>query len=620
MLIHSATGGVGLAALQVARRRGAEVLATAGTPEKRELLRSLGVEHVMDSRSLRFADEVMDATAGRGVDVVLNSLTGEALTRSLGLLAPNGRFVEIGKQDIYQDNHLGLGLLRHNRFFFALDLERSFAEQRELIAELLAEIVRGFEGGEFDALPVTIFGYAQAPDAFAHMAQARHIGKVVLRPEGTETVAVPPGRRAIRSDATYLITGGLGALGLETAKYLVAQGARQLMLLGRSVPSAAAQRVIEDLAARGATVETRAVDVADPGDLAAVLKEIDASMPPPAGVVHAAGVLDDGLLIHLDRERFRTVTAAKAAGAWHLHRLTADRDLDFFVLFSSAAALLGSPGQGNYAAANAFLDSLAQYRHARGLPALSIDWGPWSDIGLAARPDRGGALAGQGLLSISPRDGIDALDRLLGVPVPQVCVLPLDRGRLRAAAEDGSLPGLLAGVIGASAGTAGGPQRSGEIRRRLLAAPPGRFRRAVLVAHCTEVAAQVLRLDAARVDVTAPLAAMGFDSLMSLELRRRLETSLQIELPATVAWRFPTIDALVPFLADRLEIDLAAGPEVTAPPATAGRAPGPGLALYDEPDLDDVPDLDGVPDLDDVPDGDVEALLLAKLTQIDEGK
>ncbi|MFJ8579618.1 SDR family NAD(P)-dependent oxidoreductase [Micromonospora sp. NPDC093277] len=621
VLIHSATGGVGLAALQVARRNGAEVLATAGSEEKRELLRGLGVKHVMDSRSLRFADEVLALTDGRGVDVVLNSLTGEALTRSLRLLAPNGRFVEIGKQDIYANSHLGLELLRHNRSFLAVDLERAFAEQPKLIARLLAEVLRGFASGEFAALPVTTFGYSDAAQAFGHMAQARHTGKIVLRPDVREA-AVPPGEVPVRPVATYLITGGLGALGLRTARWLADRGARHLLLLGRSQPSAAAERVLDELRGRGVDVQVRHADIGRYDEVAAVVAGIDRDLPPLAGIVHSAGVLDDGLMLQLDRARFRAVAAPKVDGAWHLHRATLDKDLDFFVLYSSAAALLGSPGQANYASANAFLDALAQLRRAQGRAALSVNWGPWSEAGLAARPDRGGQLAGQGIVSIDPNDGIEALDRLLRTPAAQATVLPLDRDRLRAVATGGLVPALLADLVAADGTPAAAErQRSGEVRQRLLTVEPGRRRRNLLTQHVAGEVARVLKLDVARVDVTAPLASMGFDSLMSLELRKRLEASLDVELSATIAWRFPTIDALVPFLAERMDIPLAAEPAADALPAAAGpaaTAAEPATGSRSPAGVGATPDDDLATELEQLSDDDVEALLLAKLTQIDE--
>jgi phthiocerol/phenolphthiocerol synthesis type-I polyketide synthase C len=635
VLIHSATGGVGLAALQVARRNGAEVFATAGTKAKRDMLRTLGVKHVMDSRSLRFADQIMELTGGRGVDVVLNSLAGEALTRSLSLLAPGGRFVEIGKQDIYRNNHLGLGALRYNRSFFAVDLERSFAEEPVLIRQLFDMLARGLAAGDLTALPVTSYSYAEADTAFSQMAQARHTGKIVLRPSGNETVAAGPQAPAISSEGTYLITGGLGALGLETARYLTGKGARHLVLVGRRPPSAAAQQVVQQLRAAQAEISVRAVDVSRFDDVAALMAEISTSMPPLTGIVHTAGILDDGFLLQLDEERFRSVAAPKADAAWHLHRASRDIPLDFFVLYSSAAALLGSPGQGNYAAANAFLDALAVYRHSLGLPALSIGWGPWSQIGLVADPSRAGSLPAYGIESLRPEDGIAALDRLLFTPSAQATVLALDRARLRDAADSGMLPDLLAGLLAPSAGAAvTGRQGSTEIRQKLLAVQPGRRRSAILQQHCMSEAARVLKTDVSKIDATAPMASMGFDSLMSLELRKRLEISLGVELAATVAWRFPTIEKLVPFLADRMEVPLEPGSAGSGPTAASGpaAASGPpadlaeptgaatGTADHAEPAGRAEAARRPEADLAQLSDSDLEALLLAKMTRIDEGR
>ncbi|MCF6524678.1 type I polyketide synthase [Streptomyces sp. JJ36] len=681
VLVHSATGGVGLAALQVARRNGAEVYATAGTEEKRALLRSLGVRHVMDSRSLDFADQVAEATGGRGVDVVLNSLTGEALRRSLGLLAPGGRFVEIGKQDVYADSGLGLHALRGNRSFLAVDLEQTIAERHDLIALLFAEVGEGFARGDFSALPVTPFGGGEAQAAFTHMAQARHTGKIVLRTGEADTVAVRPDERRIRPEASYLITGGLGALGLETARHLADRGARHLVLLGRSAPSADAEKALAALRERGLRVTVHRADLGRAAEVAALLDLFGTELPPLAGVVHAAGVLDDGLLLSQDRDRFRAVAAAKAAGAWHLHRGTLARgtELDFFVLYSSAAALLGSSGQANYAAANAFLDGLARHRRARGLPAQSIDWGPWTQAGLAARPDRGGALEERGVLGIDPADGVAALDRLLDSPAAQAAVLPLDRARLAESAAAGLLPPLLAALAAPAGGTADGGPGTGDgtgagFRETLLAEPPGRRRRAALVRHCTAAVARVLSLEEAQVDTAAPLGGMGFDSLMSLELRKRLESSLGVELPATFVWRFPTVEAMAPFLAERMGVPLdeepgaapgdgsapgaGAGPPAAArggsaagpagagqgaapaaggpagagagfrtgpaqaphgPGAHASTAPGTAAGAPAPPATGDEAAGEAAA-LDGLSDGEVEALLLAKLTEFDEGR
>ncbi|SCE23212.1 myxalamid-type polyketide synthase MxaB/epothilone polyketide synthase D [Streptomyces sp. PpalLS-921] len=615
VLVHSATGGVGLAALQIAHRRGARVFATAGTPEKRALLRELGVEHVMDSRTVAFADEITALTGGRGVDVVLNSASGEALVRSLRLLAPGGRFVEIGKRDIYDNSHIGLELFKDNRAFFAVDLERTIRDRPEEIAGLFADVVQGFADGDFSALPVTVHPFADATGAFTAMAKARHTGKLVLRPAADEAVTTAPGAPPVRPFGTYLVTGGLGALGLETARYLVDQGARHLALVGRGAPGPDAERVLTGLRTR-AEVTVLAADVSERAAVDGLLARVDGSMPPLAGIVHAAGILDDGLLTGLDADRFRSVAAPKSAAAWHLHRATLDRDLDFFVLYSSAAGVLGSASQGNYAAASAFLDGLAHHRRSRGLPALSVDWGPWSRIGLAARPDRGGALSTRGIRSISPEQGIAVLDRLLTGTATQVCVLPVDRARLREHPGGGLLRTLL-DEPGQEHDGGAGP--ADDVHRRMLAVEPGRRRRAVLTEHCRAVAAGLLGGDPAGIDAGAPLTSMGFDSLLSLELRKSLESSLRVPLPSTVTWRFPTIDALVPYLADRMKIALES--ERAEEDQEARPAPGPRTV----PEAQAVPDgtgpdtADAVPDLDAMTTEELEALLMAKTKQIDEG-
>ncbi|WP_329171715.1 SDR family NAD(P)-dependent oxidoreductase [Streptomyces sp. NBC_01477] len=609
VLIHSATGGVGLAALQVARRRGAAVYATAGTPEKRELLRTLGVPDPMDSRTLAFADRIMERTGGRGVDVVLNSASGEALVRSMRLLAPGGRFVEIGKRDIYDNSHIGMEFFKDSRAFLAVDLERTIREQPEAVAELFAAVTEGFERGDFSALPVTPYGYADAPAAFTAMAKARHTGKLVLCPDPHEPVRTAPDSAPVRPSGTYLITGGLGALGLETARYLAGQGARHLVLAGRSAPTAEAEQALAVLRAR-AEVATVSADLSGRGAVDELLARIDATMPPLAGIVHAAGVLDDGLLTGLDRNRFHAVAGPKSAAAWHLHRATVRRDLDFFVLYSSAAAVLGSASQGNYAAASAFLDTLAHHRRSLGLPALSINWGPWARIGLAARPDRGGALAARGIGSISPESGIAALDRLLRSSATQVGVLPLDRAKLRE--HPGG--GLLRTLLGGSEEAEGGERRPlDEVRRAMLAVEPGRRRRAVLTEHCKAVAGRVVGAEAAGIDTSAPLTSMGFDSLLSLDLRKALESSLHVQLPSTVTWRFPTVDALVPYLAERMGIPLEA--DRAAQPAGGQELPA---ASAPPAAMDDGGAADGTPDLDSMSAAQLEALLLARTQQIDE--
>jgi acyl transferase domain-containing protein/acyl carrier protein len=611
ILIHAAAGGVGLAAVQLARRAGAEIFATAGSEAKREYLRRLGIEHVMDSRSLAFADEIRRRTGGEGVDVVLNCLTGDALAASVSVLRAHGRFLEIGKRDIYDNNRLALYPFHQNLSYFAIDLIRMFGDRPDRFAELLGEIVDLVDLRELEPLTWRAFPVSRAMDAFRHLAQAQHVGKVVLTfpdPEARISPAAPPRAGAIRPDASYLVTGGLGGLGLEVARWLVARGARHLVLAGRREPSRAAQDAIATLEAAGAHVLVAPVDVARPADVERMFARIDAELPPLRGVVHAAGVLDDGVLLQQTPERFAAVMAPKVAGSWNLHVATRERTLDFFVLFSGAGTLLGSPGQGNYAAANAFLDALAQARHAEGLPAQSIAWGPWSDVGLAATAARGGRLALSGVGSLAPREALAALERVMKDPAPQLAVVPLD---LKACFE--AFPALanspflstLARDAG-EASVASTPKGDAPFRRTLLDAPDAR-RPTLIETHLREQAARVLGLAPGRIDPRKPLGSLGFDSLMTLELRNRLEASLGLKLSATVVWNHPTIAALSEHLLRRIDIDTA-----TPPP--------PPSAPPDRPDERPAPDAtaDAVAVVEALTEEQAAAALAEKLTALDQ--
>jgi NADPH:quinone reductase-like Zn-dependent oxidoreductase/acyl carrier protein len=567
VLIHAAAGGVGLAAVQLARAAGAEVFATAGSEDKRAYLRSLGIEHVMDSRSLAFADEIRALTQGAGVDAVLNCLTGDAVAASLGVLRAHGRFLEIGKRDIYEDHKLGLYPFRQNLSYFAIDLIRMYGDRPERFAELLREIVDLADRRVIEPLPWRAFPISRAQDAFRHIARAQHIGKVVLTfpdPEAQLSAPAPNASGEFRSDASYLITGGLGGLGLTVATWMVEHGARHLALIGRHEPGAAAREAIARLAQSGASVLVERADVAHPADIERVLAIITRELPPLRGVIHAAGVLDDGVLVHQTAERFAAVMAPKVAGGWNLHEATRALPLDFFVLFSGAGTLLGSPGQGNYAAANAFLDALAQARAAEGLPAQSIAWGPWSEVGLAASAARGGRLALHGVTSLSPAEGVDALGRVLRDGAPHIAVLPLDVRQCFQSypmlAESPLFEILARGASNRPAAAADAPFR------RTLAELPADERHGALEHHLREQAARVLGLPPARIAPREPLGNLGFDSLMTLELRNRIEASLGLKLSATVVWNYPTITALAEYLARKLDLAPAVG---TAPPSPA---------------------------------------------------
>jgi phthiocerol/phenolphthiocerol synthesis type-I polyketide synthase C len=387
VLIHAAAGGVGLAAIQYAKYRGATVIATAGSEVKRAFLRLAGADHVLNSRGPGFADAVRAITGGRGVDIVLNSLSGEAMEDSLGVLKPFGRFLELGKRDFYLNRRLALRPLRQNISYFAIDIDQLPVARPDLAAALLGEVSAALADGAIRPLAHRCFPFAAAGEAFRLMQASGHIGKLVLLPNGNAGVRL---RRAdefaLRPDGTYLVTGGIGGFGFAAAQWLARGGAGAIALVGRrgAATPGAAERVAELRALGADDVRLYAGDVADPASLAAVLAEIRATQPPLRGVVHAAAAIVDGLAAELDDTAIAATLRPKLGGAILLDRLTRDDPIELFVLFSSATTLLGAPGQAAYVAANLALEALARQRRASGLPAVAIGWGPIADAGYLA--------------------------------------------------------------------------------------------------------------------------------------------------------------------------------------------------------------------------------------------
>lgn len=544
VLIHAAAGGVGMAAIQICQERGAEIFATAGSDEKRELLRSLGVQHVMNSRALDFTDEIRQITQGRGVDVVLNSLPGEAIPKSIECLGAYGRFLEIGKTDIYQNRAIGLYPFQNNLSYFAIDLDKMFRERPEFVREMFLEVVAHFEKGAYRPLARTVFPADETARAFRYMAQRKNVGKIVVTyaPSAQQSEdSLKEGGRAA------WITGGLGGLGLELAAWLGDRGEREIVLFGRSEPSAPARERIAELQSRGAHVEIARCDVADRDSLRSAVERLPLAMRQPRSIYHAAGVLDDGVLDQQTFERFQTVVRPKVHGAWNLHEMTREAGVERFVLFSSVAAVFGSPGQGNYAAANSYLDGFAAMRRSRGLPALSLNWGPWAKVGMAARLGEE-KLSGRGVRPIEPGTALDALGRLLDSDAGQAVVLDADWDRL-GAMYSGGPPPLFAHLSEAS-GTAQAVDR--EIKRRVLETPQPE-RPALLQEYFLQQIARVTELDPAKIDPEQPMNTLGLDSLMAIELKNGIESSLGVSLPMAKFLEGPSAVLLADLVLQQLD-------------------------------------------------------------------
>ena len=557
VLIHSATGGVGLAAIQLAWEAGAEIFATAGTKEKREFLRALGIQHVMDSRSLDFADEVLEVTDGRGVDMVLNSLSGDAIYKGLSVLSDYGRFLEIGKRDIYQNRRLGMRPFRKNLSFMAIDLDRGMRQRPELFSSLFREVVDGLIETKLRPLPHRVFPVTHAVSAFRHMAQAKHVGKVVLslQEQRASIVAAPPKELRFSEAATYLISGGLGGFGLATARWIADRGGRHVVLMGRrGAATAESQAGVEQLRERGVEVKVRAADVSVEEQVAATLADIDATMPPLRGVFHSALVLRDSLLLNLNEEQMREVWAPKVLGAFHLHRLTLGRPLDVFVLYSSMSAIFGMGGQGNYASANSFLDGLAFHRQAEGLPGLSVSWGFLGETGFVARnQDVAKRFEAMGVRAFSPAQGLRLLERFIGEGRAHGGVMRVDWRHFEEIMAGRNISPRLAHLVQVAAEGTGEASRGGglALRNALLAANPS-GRRSMLEDALREQLGRVLGIATEKLDLETPLSDVGLDSLMAIELRNWVEGDLRLSLPAVELLKGPNITQLVDHLLEQL--------------------------------------------------------------------
>jgi polyketide synthase 5 len=536
VLIHSATGGVGQAAIAIARAAGAEIFATAGSPQRRQLLHDMGIAHVYDSRSTEFAELIRRDTDGYGVDIVLNSLIGAAQEAGLELLAVGGRFVEIGKRDVYANTRMGLFPFRRNLTFHYVDLGLMAKSQPQRFGELLDTVYQQVAIGQLPVPHSTAHPLSNAAEAIRVMGAAQHTGKLVLEVPhaGQSNVVVPPEQaKVFRHDGSYIITGGLGGLGLFLAEKMTAGECGRIVLSSRSEPTTKVLDTIELIRAMGGDVVVECGDIAAPGTADRLVAAATATGLPLRGVLHAAGVVEDATLENITDDLIDRDWAPKVYGAWNLHTATAGQTLDWFCSFSSAAALVGSPGQGAYAAANSWLDAFTHWRRAQGLPATSIAWGVWGDIGRAADVAEAAGTA------ITPNEGAYAFEALLRHDRAYTGYAPVTEMPWFDALAQRTKFAELFQRKGQSA------TDTSRLLDELQGLPaeewPTRLRRLV--------SDQVTRILRRTIDPDRPLSEYGLDSLGNLELRTHLKAETGVRITST---DITTIQGLAGLLCEKL--------------------------------------------------------------------
>jgi acyl transferase domain-containing protein/NADPH:quinone reductase-like Zn-dependent oxidoreductase/acyl carrier protein/short-subunit dehydrogenase len=560
ILIHGAAGGVGLAALQLAKLKGAVVIATAGTVEKRRFLEALGADHVFDSRSLDFVSKVRGVTNGEGVDLVLNSLFSEAMERSLELVKPFGRFLELGKRDYYSDRKIGLRPFRRNISYFGIDADQLLVNLPAITKRIFAEIGELFDKGQLQPLPYRAFGYDEIGSAFRLMQNAGHIGKIVVRPPvaGKDRVIAAAGK-PLRFDAegVFLVAGGIGGFGLVAAGWLVAKGAHRIALCSRrGVADQETLAAVAKWRERGVTATIHPCDITNETALAGLLKELRAEAP-IKGVIHAAMVLDDALLSNLTPERNRPVVEVKVKGAELLHRLTATDELELFLLFSSATTMIGNPGQANYVIANGYLEGLARFRRANGKTALAVGFGAIADTGFLARNTEVNEMLSKriGKTAMKARDALDQVERYMmadtgSVDAAAVMIAEVDWQAVR------MLPISNTSIFETAIRSAGSQQAAADGDRidledmiRGKSADEAQLLLHTLVA--AEIAT-ILRITEDSITPEKVLKDIGLDSLMAMELGMSFQQKTGFDIPLSGVGEDTTVSDVVTRLRERV--------------------------------------------------------------------
>ncbi len=560
VLIHAAAGGVGIAAINIANAVGAEIYATVSTQDKRDYIEALGVkpENIMNSRTLEFADELMEKTNGEGVDVVLNSLSGSAIYKSVRCLSAYGRFIEIGKTDIYRNSKLGLQPFGNNLTYYGVDVDRLFKQKLEFGGQLFQESIDYFVNNNFKPHPVTVFPIARLADAFQFMGGARHIGKIIVAMEGEVDIA-PAAEIKFKEDGSYLLTGGASGFGLSVAEWMTTKGAKNLILMSRSGPKTDYEKdLVKKMEANGVNVMIAKGSVNDPDDVARIFKDIADKMPPLKGVQHAAMVLDDGSIPEIDHERYMKVFKPKAVGCWLLHEATKDMDLDHFISYSSISAIYGNPGQVSYVGANSFLDNFSHWRRAQGLPATTINWGVIGDVGFVARNAAQSGVVGellykQGWKTFSIQQATWILEQmLLNNPVQRVAT-DSDWEMIGGFYPHSANSSRFAHLVSEKELSAGSGAGSGDgaLKSALFEAKPEE-RNEIFLDQLKDTFARVLGTVPDKLDVTEPVTKYGLDSLMANQIRNWIQSNVSIDYSMMKIMRGPSMEEMTTQIVDEL--------------------------------------------------------------------
>lgn len=535
VLIHGASGGVGLAAIQLAKHLGAIVFATAGTNEKRSLVKNSGADYVLDSRSLAFAEDVLALTEDEGVDVILNSIYGEAINRNLSILKPFGRFLELGKRDFYENSRIGLRPFRNNITYFGIDADQLLIERIDLAKRLFQDLMNLFRDGHLHPLPHRVFNASRIQDAFRYMQQSRQIGKVIVNLPKTLPVETTQQKLKdtlqLNPKANYLVTGGLSGFGLQTAKWLASKGAKYLTLLGRKgLIADDAIKAVTVLKESGVTVYTPPCDISDAAQVKKVLHNLNIKAPKLSGIIHAATLFDDGLLRNLTPERMRTVLAPKAAGAWHLHEYTKAETLDFFVMYSSATTLFGNPGQGNYVAANYMLENLTYYRRAKGLVASFVAWGAISDVGVLARNSgtKDSLISRLGGSALTSKQALNELEQLILSGDEGAALIDFDWKAIKRA-----IPSSKSAKFTEQNNWLlhHGGDDDGEDFFSKISGLDDQETQSLISELLAKEISHILRLPIEKIDQNCSVYDLGMDSLMGMELLMAIEDKFNTKLP-----------------------------------------------------------------------------------------